>query len=129
MAAEKLTPIAWLFGAILVSGLLMAFAAKPLQGPLAVAHKILALACLVLLVRAAGLLWGLRVPPMLPAAIAAFAAAFLACFAAGIVESIPACAGALWLNLHRLAAVCAALACALAARLMVLAARPPSNGL
>ena len=124
MFVEKLTPIAWLFGATLVAGLLMALAGKSLQVPLAVIHKILALVCLFLLIRAVGRLGGIHEPPALLAAIAVFAAAFLVSFATGIVESIPACAGALWLNLHRVAAAVAAIACAIAARLIALAARP-----
>ncbi len=120
---EKLVHIAWLFGAILVAGLLMAVAGKALQVPFAIVHKLLALVCLFLLIRAAGLLCGLHAPPALPVAIAVFAAAFLAAFATGVVESIPACAGALWLNLHRVAATVAAIACAIAARFIVLASR------
>jgi hypothetical protein len=121
---DKLTPVAWLFGATLVSGLLMALAGKSLQVPLAVIHKILALVGLFLLIRAIGRPGAIHLPPALPAAIAAFAAAFLVSFATGVLESIPACAGALWLNLHRVAAAVAIIACALAARLIVLAARP-----
>ena len=124
MAEVKLTAIAWLFGTTLVSGLLMAFAGKSLQAPLAVIHKILALVGLFLLIRAVGRLGGIHEPPALPAAIAVFAAAFFVSFATGVIESIPACAGALWLNLHRVAAAVAAIACAVAARFIVLASRP-----
>ena len=121
---DKLTPVAWLFGATLVSGLLMVLAGKSLQVPLAVIHKILALVGLFLLIRAIDRPGAIHLAPALPAAIAVFAAAFLVSFATGVLESIPACAGALWLNLHRVAAAVAAIACAVAARLIVLAARP-----
>ena len=121
---DKLTPVAWLFGATLVSGLLMVLAGKSLQVPLAVIHKILALVGLFLLIRAIDRPGAIHLAPALPAAIAAFAAAFLVSFATGVLESIPACAGTLWLNLHRVAAAVAAIACAVAARLIVLAARP-----
>ena len=124
MVLEKLTPIAWLFGTTLVAGLLMAFAGKSLQVPLAVIHKILALVCLFLLIRAVGRPGGIHGPPALPAAIAVFAAAFLVSFVTGIIESIPACAGALWLNLHRVAAAVGAIACAVAAIACAVAARP-----
>jgi hypothetical protein len=124
MVVEKFTPIAWLFGATLVAGLLMALAGKSLQVPLSVIHKILALVCLFLLIRAVGRLVGIHEPPALLVAIAVFAAAFLVSFATGIVESIPGSAGALWLNLHRVAAAVAAIACAVAARFIVLVARP-----
>ena len=124
MVVDKLTPVAWLFGATLVSGLLMALGGKSLQVPLAVIHKILALVCLFLLIRAIGRLGGIHEPPALPVAAAVFVAAFLVSFATGVVESIPACAGTLWLNLHRVAAAVAAIACAVAARFIALAARP-----
>jgi len=86
---DKLTPVAWLFGATLVSGLLMALARKSLRVPLAVIHKILALVCLFLLIRAVGRPGGIHEPPALPAVIAGFAAAFLVSFATGVIESIP----------------------------------------
>jgi len=102
----------------------MAFAGKSLQVPLAVIHKILALVCLFLLIRAVARPGAIHEPPAFPAAIAVFAAAFLASFATGVMESIPACAGVLWLNLHRVASAVAAIACAVAVRFIVLAARP-----
>jgi hypothetical protein len=124
LAVEKLTAIAWLFGTTLVAGLLMAVAGKSLQAPLAVIHKILALVCLFLLLRAVVRAGGIHEPPAFPAAIVVFAAAFLLSFATGVMESIPACAGALWLNLHRVAAAVATIACAVAVRFIAVSARP-----
>ena len=123
MAVDKLTVIGWFFAAILVTGLGMAFAGRSLHGLLAVLHKLLAVVCLILLVRAAGVLRSFHVPPALPLAIAVFAAAFVASFATGVVQSIPACAGPLWLNLHRALAAIASIACVAAARLLILASR------
>ena len=51
------------------------------------------------------------------------AVAFLAAFVTGIVQSIPACASSLWLNLHRLAAAAVTVGCAAAARLIVIGGR------
>jgi hypothetical protein len=122
--ADKLSFIGWLFAAVLVSGLAMRVAGKALNAVLAIAHKLLALLCLILLFRAAGTLWAFHAPPLLlPSAIAAFAVAFLASFATGVAESIPSCAGALWLNLHRAAAAIAAIACVVAGRLIATASR------
>ena len=124
MVVERVLPIAWLFGATFVAGLLMALASKSLQAPLALIHKILALVCLFLLIRAVVRPGGMHQPPALPPATAVFAAAFLMSFATGVVESIPDCAGTLWLNLHRVAAAIAAVACAVAVGFIALAARP-----
>jgi hypothetical protein len=121
MAAGRLSVIGWFFVAILVSGVSMSFAGKALHAPLTVAHKLLALVCFVLLLRSAGVLRSFQ-PPGLLAARVVFALAFLSSFATGIVQSIPASASSVWLNLHRVAATVAAIACAVAARLMATAA-------
>lgn len=123
MIMDKLRVIGWLFMAILVSGLCMIFAGKVLHAPLAVVHKLLALVCLVLLLRNVGALRALEAPPALPAAILVFAVAFLAAFATGVVQSIPASGSSLWINLHRIASATAAIACAVAARLIAISAR------
>jgi len=121
---DKLSVIGWLFAAILVSGLGMILAGRFLHMPLLIAHKLLAVACLILLLRVAGVLRAFAAPPALPAVIVVFAVAYLASFATGAVESIPAAAGSLWLNLHRVAAAVAAIAFAIAARLIATSARP-----
>jgi hypothetical protein len=123
-AVNKLGVIGWVFVAILVSGLCMIFAGKFLHGPLALVHKLLAVFCLVWLLRSAGALHAFAAPPALPAAIIVFAIAFLAAFVTGVVQSIPACASSLWLNLHRVAAAIAAIACGVTARLIAMAVRP-----
>jgi hypothetical protein len=120
---DKLRIIGWLFVGILASGLCMIFADKVLHVPLAVVHKLLAVVCLVVLLRYAGALRAFEAPPALPTAIIVFAVAFLAAFATGIVQSIPACTSSFWLNLHRIAAATAAIACAIAARFIVTAVR------
>ena len=120
---DKLRFIVWFFVAILVSGLCMIFAGKVLHAPLALVHKLLALLCLVLLLRNVGALRAFEAPQALPITIIVFAVAFLAAFATGVVQSIPASASSLWLNLHRFAAATATIACAVAARLIVLALR------
>jgi|HubBroStandDraft_1064217.scaffolds.fasta_scaffold55437_1 hypothetical protein len=116
MSADRITLIGGLFGGVLVTGICMIFAGRSMQGPLAVAHKLLAVICLILLLRSVGALRAFHAPPALPIAIAVFAVAFLAAFATGIVQSIPASAGLLWLNLHRFSSAIAAIACAVAAR-------------
>ena len=123
MAVDKLVVIGWLFVAILVSGFCLGYAGKYFLVPFAVVHKLLAVLCLVLLVRIAGALRGFHAPPVLPAAILAFSVAYLAAFVTGAVQSIPACASSLWLNLHRVAAGIAVLACAAAARFIATAVR------
>ena len=123
MAVNKLGAIAWLFVAILGSGLCMSFAGRFLQMPLAIAHKLLAVLCLVLLLRTAGVLRAFQAPPVLPAAIVVFAVAYLASFVTGAVQSVPACASSLWLNMHRIAAAIAALACAVAAHFIAMSVR------
>ncbi|HTW44033.1 MAG TPA: hypothetical protein VMD58_00690 [Acidobacteriaceae bacterium] len=123
MAVDKLRVIVWLFAAILVSGLSMIFAGKALHVPFALIHKLLAVLCLVVLLRNAGALRALEAPPALPAALVVFAVAYLAAFITGIVQSIPACESSLWLNLHRVAAATSAIACAVAARLIAMAVR------
>ena len=122
MAVDKLRVIGWIFVAILLSGLCMGFAGKFLHLPLALVHKLLAVLCVVLLVRNAGTLRAFEAPPVLPAALAVFAVAYLAAFVTGAVQSIPASASSLWLNLHRIAAA-AAIACAVAARFIAMAVR------
>ena len=123
MAVDKLRVIGWLFVAILLSGLCMGFAGKFLHLPLAFVHKLLAVLCLFLLLRNAGTLRALGAPPVLPAAIVAFAVAYLAAFVTGAVQSIPACASSFWLNVHRVASAAAVIACAVAARLIAIAVR------
>jgi len=120
---DKLGTIGWLFVATLVSGLCLSVAGKSLVVPLAVVHKLLALICLVLLLRSAGALRDFHAPAALPAAILVFAVAYVACFATGVVQSIPASASSLWLNLHRAAAAIATVGCAVAARFLVMAVR------
>ena len=124
MAVSKLGVIGWLFIAVLVSGLCYTgFAGRLVYVPLAVVHKLLALLCLFLLLRSAGTLRGFHTPPILPAAIVVFAVAYLASFVTGGIQSIPACASSLWLNLHRVAAGIATIAFAVAARFIALAVR------
>ena len=85
----------------------------------------LLIVCLVLvLLRIAGALQLFASPPVLRAAIIAFGVTFLAAFVTGVVQSIPACAGPLWLNLHRAAAALAAITCAVAARFVAAAHHP-----
>jgi hypothetical protein len=124
MVVDKLRFIGWFFLAIIVSGLCMSFAGKFLHGPLSIVHKLLALICLILLVRSAGALRAFATPTALPVAIAVFAAAFLTAFVTGVVQSIPSSAGPLWLNVHRVAAAVAAVACIIAARFIATAAHP-----
>jgi hypothetical protein len=123
MVVDKVRIIAWLFVAILVSGLSMIFAGKVLHAPLALVHKLLAVLCLIVLLRNTGALRSFEAPPALPAAIIVFAVAFVAAFATGVVQSIPASASSLWINLHRIASATAAIACAVAARLIAISAR------
>ena len=123
MATDRLGVIVWLFVAILVSGVCMIFAGKFLHIPLAIVHKLLSVLCLVLLLRSAGTLRAIHEPPALSAAIVVFALAYLASFATGAIQSIPACANSVWLNLHRTAAVMAAIACAVATRFIAIAVR------
>lgn len=118
MAVDKLRVVVWIFAAILVSGLCMIFASRVVQVPLSVVHKLLAVLFLILLVRNAGVLRAPEATPALLAALSVFAVACLAAFGTGVVQSIPACASVLWLNLHRVAAAIAAVACFLAARLV-----------
>jgi hypothetical protein len=120
MIVDKLRIIAWIFAAILVSGLYMILAGKVPHAPLAIVHKLLALLCLVLLLRSAGALRAFAAPPALTAAILVFAVAYLAAFATGVIQSIPACASSVWLNMHRITAAAAAVACAVSARLIAL---------
>lgn len=123
MAADKIRVVAWLFAALVVSGLCMIFAGKVLQAPLGVIHKLLAILCVVALLRNVGVFRALEGPPALFAALAVFAVACGAAFATGIVQSIPACASSVWLNLHRVAAATAVVACVFAFRLMAMAVR------
>jgi hypothetical protein len=123
MATDRLGVIGWLFVVILVSGVCMIFAGKFLHMPLAIVHKLLSVLCLVLLLRSAGTLRAIQAPPVLPAAIVVFVLAYLASFVTGAIQSIPACANSVWLNLHRTAAVMAAIACAVAARFIAIAVR------
>jgi hypothetical protein len=122
MTVHKLGVIGWLFIAILVSGLCRIAAGKSLQAPLGLVHKALALVCLILLIRTAGSFRTFEVPA-LRAAIVVFAVAYLAAFTTGIVQSIPASASSVWLNLHRITGGVAAIACAVAAR-VIATARP-----
>jgi hypothetical protein len=121
VAIEKLTFIGAIFVGLLVTGLCMIFAGRVLHAPLAVAHKLLALLCLVLLIRSEGALRSFHAPPILSVALIVFSIAFLAAFSSGVVQSIPACASALWLNLHRISSAVAVLACATAARFIAAA--------
>ena len=123
MIVDKLRLIGWLFAATLVSGLCMVFAGKVPHVPLAVVHKLLAVVCLVVLLRNVGTFRAFEAPPALPAAIIVFAAAFLAAFATGAVQSMPSRASSLWLNLHRIASAIATIGCAVAARLIATAVR------
>jgi hypothetical protein len=124
MAVDKLGVIGWLVVAILISGLWAGFAGRFLHGPLAVVHKLLAVLVLVWLLRISGMLRALAASPGLRVTIVVFALAYLAAFITGIVQSIPSCAGSLWLNLHRVGAATAAIACGIAARMIVMAAHP-----
>jgi hypothetical protein len=123
MAIEKMRIIGALFVAILASGLCMIFAGKVLHMPLAIVHKLLSVLCLVLLLRNAGTLRAFQAPAALPVWIIVFAVAFLAAFVSGAVQSIPACANAFWLNLHRVTSAVAAIGCAMTARLITMAIR------
>lgn len=123
VALNKLGVIAWLFIAILVSGFCEALAGRLLRMPLGVLHKLLAVLCLILLLRIPGAIRANQVPPVLTAMMVTFGFAYLAAFVTGAVQSIPACASSLWLNLHRVAAGIAAIACAVAACFIVMAVR------
>lgn len=125
MAPDRLGMIGWLFVAILVSGLCKSFAGKFLHGPLDLAHKLLALFCLFLLLRVTVRVS--RGSPVLPVAFVVFVVAYLAAFVTGLVQSIPAAASSLWLNLHRFSSAIAAIACAVAARLVGTAASPANR--
>ncbi len=117
---QKLIAVGWLFLLALSSGIAMALFGKPLQAPVSVVHKLSAVACIVFLILRIGVAIRLfESRPTLLATIAMFVIAFLAAFVSGIVESIPAQASGLWLNLHRIAAIVAAIACAAAWRLAV----------
>ncbi len=115
---EKLAAIGWLFLLALLSGVAMALFGKPLRAPLSVVHKLSALACMVFLILRIGAVIRLcESRPQLSATIAMLMIALLAALVSGIVEGIPAHANALWLNLHRAAAIVATIACAVAWRL------------
>jgi hypothetical protein len=121
---QKLTVIGWLFFIALVTGVGTGFAGKPLQIPFSILHKLSAMVCLVFLVlRIAAAVRLFESRPLLIAALAIFTLGFLAAFASGIVQSIPAQAGALWLNLHRASAIVATAACIAAWRLTALQLR------
>ncbi|HUD57377.1 MAG TPA: hypothetical protein VMR02_19255 [Terracidiphilus sp.] len=122
MALSKLGVIVWLLIAILVSGFCEAFAGRILQMPLAIVHKLLAVLCLILLLRIPGTVRALQAPPV-TAMMVVFGFAYLAAFVTGAVQSIPACASSFWLNLHRVAAGISVIACAVAARCIAMAVR------
>jgi len=123
VALSKLGVIVWLFIAVLVSGFSEALAGRLLHMPLAILHKILAVLCLILLFRIPGTIRAFQGPPVLTAMAVIFGFAYLAAFFTGAVQSIPACASSLWLNLHRVAAGIAVIACAVAARFIAMAVR------
>jgi hypothetical protein len=120
MALSKLGVIVWLLIAILVSGFCEAFAGRILQMPLAIVHKLLAVLCLILLLRIPGTVRALQAPPV-TAMMVVLGFAYLAAFVT--VQSIPACASSFWLNLHRVAAGISVIACAVAARCIAMAVR------
>jgi len=121
MTLVRLGVTGCVFAGILITGLLTIFTGKAMHAPLAVAHKLLALLCLFFLLRSIGALRAFHAPPALPVALVVFAVAFLAAFATGIVQSVPSSAGLLWLNLHRVSAATAAVACAVAIRFIAAA--------
>ena len=125
MTADKPVVIGWVFAAIVVSGLSTIFAGKWLQVSLALIHKLLAVLCLVLLLCIGSGLRAFDTQPALRGATIIFAVAYLAAFASGVVQSIPAFASSLWLNLHRVAAVIATIACVAASRLIANGALRP----
>lgn len=115
---QKLTVVGWFFLLTLASGIAMALPGKPLHALLSIVHKLSAIACLVFLILRIGAAIRLsESKPALAATLAIFAIAFLAAFVSGIVQSIPAHVSSIWLNLHRIAAIAATIACAVAWRL------------
>ena len=123
MALNRFATIAWLLVAILVSGLWETVAGRHLYVPIAITHKLLAVLCLILLLRIPGTIRAIQAPPILAAMAVVFGIAYLAAFVTGAVQSIPVCASSLWLNVHRAAAGIAVIASAVAARLIVMAVR------
>lgn len=124
IAMQRLHVIGWLFLLALVSGLGVGLAGKALHAPLSIVHKLAAVTCMVFLVLRIGAAFRLcESRQALLVSMAFFATAFLAAFVSGIVQSIPSQAGTLWLNLHRVAAIAATVACAGAWRLMTLKLR------
>ncbi len=118
---QKLIVIGWFFLLVIVSGIAMALSGKALHAPLSIVHKLSAVTCMVFLFLRAGVAIRLfESRPALLATIAIFVIAFLAAFVSGVVQSIPASASVLWLNLHRIAAATGAIACAVAWRLTAL---------
>jgi hypothetical protein len=122
--ALKLAAIGWLVAIVLVTGFGVASSTKAIGFPCSLFHKLGAVVCLVLiLLRISGALNLFKSSPAIPLAIWCFAAAFLAAFVTGVVHSLPIQAGPLWLNLHRITAALSAVACAVAARMILLGAR------
>ena len=114
---QKLAVIGWLFLIALVSGLAMALAGKLFHAPLSIIHKLSAVLCFVfLLLRIVVAIRLFEPRPAILATIVVFAGAFIGAFVTGVVQSIPAQAGALWLNLHRAAVIVATIAFAAASR-------------
>ncbi|MGP8250991.1 MAG: hypothetical protein ACLQHF_03090 [Terracidiphilus sp.] len=121
--AQKLIVIGWLLLAVLASGLGMRWLGQPLSVAFSIVHKLAALLILIFIaIRIVPAFRGFAGRPTLSIAAAIFVLSVAAAFTTGVLESIPTQAGALWLNLHRISAVAAAIAAALAMRLLFLAA-------
>jgi uncharacterized membrane protein len=121
---HRLALIGWLVLIALVTGFGAASSIKPIQIPFSILHKLSAIVCLVLIsLRISGALGLFKSQPTITLTIWIFVAAFLAACVTGVVHSLPAQGGPLWLNLHRVAASVSAIACGVAARLIVVSAR------
>jgi len=121
---QKLIVIGWLFLLALISGVVMGLSGKTLQAPLSIVHKLSAVACMVFMViRISAAIRLFEGRSALLVTIVTFLVACSATLASGIVQSIPAHASPLWLNLHRFASAVAAIACAVAWRLIVIGMR------
>jgi hypothetical protein len=124
VVAQKLLVIGWLLLAVLASGLGMRCLGQPLSAPLSIVHKLASLLMLIFIaIRIVPAFRSFAGRPTLSILAAVFVLSIAGTFASGILESIPSQSSALWLNLHRISAVAAAIAAALVARLLSLAAR------
>ncbi|HTW80850.1 MAG TPA: hypothetical protein VME23_14990 [Terracidiphilus sp.] len=124
IVAQRLVVIGWLLLLVLASGLGTRWLGQPLSAPLSIVHKLASVLMLIFIaMRIVPAFRSFAGRPTLGVAAAIFVPSVAAAFTTGILESIPSQSGALWLNLHRISAVAAAIAAAMMARLLILAAR------